>query len=47
LDNQIADGARSAIEELPVILSPEEDVSYWRDRARASREADQEIDLPW
>jgi hypothetical protein len=36
LDQQLANGARTASEELPVILEPEEDVSFWRDLVQAA-----------
>src|SRR5215472_10649188 len=47
LEKQIANGARTASEELPVILSPDDDISYWRDLARTSKEAQKEIDVPF
>jgi hypothetical protein len=47
LDQQIANGARVASEELPVILEPQEDPSFWRDLARASKEGERDSEIPF
>jgi hypothetical protein len=47
LDNQIAKGASATSEELPVILEPEEDPSFWRDLLRAAKEGERELDIPF
>jgi hypothetical protein len=47
LDKQIAVGARVASEELPVLLGPETDPSFWRDLAQGAKDHERESEIPF
>jgi hypothetical protein len=47
LDKQIANGAQTASEEIPVILTPDEDLSYWQELVHAGKRHERESEIPF